>query len=83
MTRDIAPSCPACRQPDALVALGTRLDRPRRWKPWITALTHLYICAQCHALVEVTDEPQRPVWGARHAHPFTSSWPHATVQVVR
>lgn len=43
--------CPACRGSNALLALGTRLDRPYRWRPWITRSTELYLCDNCDAIV--------------------------------
>ena len=50
---DAIDSCPACGQHNALIALGGRWDHPHRWRFWITALTHLYLCEECDALVEV------------------------------
>ena len=43
--------CPACAQPDALIALGERADRSHRWRPWIMTITHLYLCRCCDAIV--------------------------------
>ena len=45
--------CPACGQRNSLIALGVRWDHPHRWRFWITALTHLYLCEGCDALIEV------------------------------
>ena len=52
---EIRDSCPACGHPAALLPLGTRYDRVHRWRPWTTTLTHLYLCDQCDALLEVGD----------------------------
>ena len=49
---DTLTSCPACRQPAALIPLGARRDRPYRWRRWIRTHTHLYLCAHCDALVQ-------------------------------
>jgi len=53
---DTLRSCPACRQTDALVALGVRHDRPYRWRPWVTTPTRLFLCVWCMALVEAGPE---------------------------
>lgn len=45
--------CPACTQPDTLITLGVRYERPHRWRPWVTTLTQLYLCAHCEALVAI------------------------------
>jgi hypothetical protein len=44
--------CPGCGRPDALIGLGERRDRPHRWRPWVSTVTLIYLCAQCDALVE-------------------------------
>jgi hypothetical protein len=44
--------CPVCHGTGTLVPLGTRLDHPHRWMPWVTATTHLFLCEQCDALIE-------------------------------
>lgn len=49
--------CPACGQPHALIALGTRRDRPHRWRWWVTTRTYLYLCNDCDALVELAELP--------------------------
>src|SRR5438128_2371384 len=68
-------SCPRCRQPDALIALGLRYDHPHRWRPWVMTITELYLCDRCEVLVAM-GKAQEPVvadarrgWGllsARH-----------------
>lgn len=45
-------SCPNCGQDTPLIALGVRGERPHRWRPWVTALTLLYLCDRCDALIE-------------------------------
>jgi hypothetical protein len=45
--------CPACGQRDGLTALGERIDRPYRWRPWATMVTEIYLCGSCDALLEV------------------------------
>jgi DNA-directed RNA polymerase subunit RPC12/RpoP len=50
---DASASCPACGQRNALIALGVRWDHPHHWRFWISALMHLYLCAECDALIEV------------------------------
>ena len=47
----MASCCPVCARHSTLIALGTRRDRPHRWRPWITTLTHLYLCGRCDAIV--------------------------------
>jgi hypothetical protein len=37
-------ACPSCTQPDTLISLGVRPERPNRWRPWIMTITHLYLC---------------------------------------
>ena len=44
--------CPACMQTGTLIPLGTRLDHPHRWMPWVTTATHLFLCDHCDALIE-------------------------------
>ena len=61
-------SCPACRQPGALVALGTRRDRLHRWRPWVTTITHLYLCERCDAIVAIGQAPQPAVGALRKLH---------------
>ena len=50
--------CPACGQPDTLILLGSRDDRPQRWRWWSTALTLLYLCEQCDVLLEIGAAPE-------------------------
>lgn len=59
ITMQTMSPCPACGQPDALIALGTRYDHPHRWRPWVTTLTRLYLCDRCEALAEVRDVHDR------------------------
>lgn len=54
-------ACPACGQTTTLLALGTRWDRPHRWRPWVLTGTDLYLCARCDALVAV----RQPRHGSR------------------
>lgn len=42
--------CPECQR-DALIALGTRIDEPRRWLRLSRQRTHIYLCRACHAVV--------------------------------
>jgi hypothetical protein len=44
--------CPACGQPDTLILLGSRDDRPHRWRWWSTTVTLLYLCEHCDVLLE-------------------------------
>src|SRR5689334_8709941 len=48
-------TCPICRRQHALIALGARLDRARRWRPWIVVRTELYLCGHCDALLGVQE----------------------------
>jgi len=50
--------CPACGQPDTLILLGSRDDRPHRWRWWSTALTLLYLCERCDVLLEIGAAPE-------------------------
>jgi len=47
--------CPACGQPNALLALGARLERPHRWRPWIGKYTLLYLCDRCDAIMAIPE----------------------------
>ena len=50
--------CPACGQPNTLILLGSRDDRPHHWRWWSTASTLLYLCEQCDVLLEVRAAPE-------------------------
>jgi hypothetical protein len=58
---DTVLCCPACGQPDTLILLGSRDDRPNRWRWWSTALTLLYLCEQCDELLEVGAPGAAPI----------------------
>lgn len=55
--------CPVCGQPDALIALGVRYDRPYHWRPWVTRSAHLFLCSGCDALVETAEGSTSPSAG--------------------
>jgi len=63
--------CPACAQPDTLVLLGSRDDRPHRWRWWSPAITLLYLCERCDVLLQV-DAPPEPRRSARRIRPVRS-----------
>ena len=54
-TRPSGERCPECHH-DALIALGTRIDEPRRWLHLSRQRTHIYLCRACDAVVTM---PQR------------------------
>jgi hypothetical protein len=67
---DTLQCCPACGQPDTLILLGSRDDRPQRWRWWSTAITLLYLCEQCDVLLEVgAPEPRRSPRGIGSVRP--------------
>jgi hypothetical protein len=43
--------CPTCEPSAALIPLGDRRDRCLPWRPWRTAITQLYLCDGCGAVV--------------------------------
>jgi len=49
---EIMGRCPECGAEDALVAIGDRIDRPHRWLPWATTVTHIGTCLACGCVAE-------------------------------
>jgi hypothetical protein len=48
---DLPVICPTCEPSAALIPLGDRRDRCWPWRPWRTAITQLYLCDGCGAVV--------------------------------
>jgi hypothetical protein len=43
--------CPTCEASAVLIPLGERRERCVPWRPWRTAITPLYLCDGCGAVV--------------------------------
>lgn len=60
-------TCPICGPRAVLIPLGTRLDRPHRWRPWVIVETQLALCPQCEAIaatdvMEAASLPHVGLW---------------------
>lgn len=71
---DTLHCCPACGQPDTLILLGSRDDRPHGWRWWRTASTPLYLCERCDALLEHRSSSRLGTWRKHLRRP-----PHADI----